>query len=67
MLSENAKGKQRATEPEDAGEPSLAKTLIIRFTEGLPDLTVTVHDQDTVRSVKQNVSRWLKRTLQAMP
>ncbi|KAK7681626.1 hypothetical protein QCA50_015359 [Cerrena zonata] len=56
MLSEKAKGKQRAVEPEDAVvEPRPAKSLIIRFTEGVRDLTVTVHEQDTVRSVKQNI------------
>jgi hypothetical protein len=66
MLSEKAKGKQRAvdlppefiplvepTEPESEPEP--ARDLIIRFTEGLPDLVITVSQQDAVRDVKKKV------------
>ncbi|KAH9949787.1 DUF2407 C-terminal domain-containing protein [Amylocystis lapponica] len=57
MVSEKAKGKQRAVEPEaqlEAGEvPSRA--LIIRFTEGIPDLTVSVGEQEAVRDVKSKI------------
>ncbi|PIL22711.1 hypothetical protein GSI_15404 [Ganoderma sinense ZZ0214-1] len=55
-LSEKAKGKQRATEPEHAesGTPS-SKDLTIRFTEGIPDLTVQVAEKDTVKDVKDNI------------
>lgn len=64
MLSERAKGKQRAVEPEDTVEDSSpTKSLIIRFTEGVPDLTVTIHEQDTVQSVRQNVSKVLEQFL----
>ncbi|KAG0700610.1 DUF2407 C-terminal domain-containing protein [Suillus ampliporus] len=45
MLSEKAKGKQRAIDPD----------LTIRFTEGVPDLNLTVRPKDTVRDVKANI------------
>ncbi|KAI0786128.1 DUF2407 C-terminal domain-containing protein [Abortiporus biennis] len=54
MLSEKAKGKQRATEPVE-DEDIQAKTLIIRFTEGFPDLSLEVREGDTVRDVKQYI------------
>ena len=55
MLSEKAKGKQKALEPEetDAGPPP--KSLVIRFTEGVPDLTVVIEQKDTIRDIKKNV------------
>ena len=70
MLSEKAKGKQRAVEVEpasaDAGpsgsgmselqEVPTTRQLVIRFAEGAPDLTVSVGKQDTVRDIKRNVS-----------
>ncbi|CAL1712203.1 unnamed protein product [Somion occarium] len=56
MLSEKAKGKQRAV---DIGEEDVvvtpSKSLVIRFTEGIPDLTIIVHEKDTVRDVKTNI------------
>lgn len=52
MLSEKAKGKQRAVEVEDL-IPS--KELCIRFTEGIPDLTLQVGEQDAVRDIKIKV------------
>ena len=52
-LSEKAKGKQRAVEPPPAAP--LSKDLTIRFTEGIPDLTVQVAEKDTVKDVKNNV------------
>ncbi len=56
-LSEKAKGKQRATELEHAeSEAPSSKDLTIRFTEGIPDLTVQVAEKDTVKDVKANVS-----------
>lgn len=67
-LSEKAKGKQRAVEPLDningastSSEPAAAQAeqasrdLVVRFTEGFPDLTVTVEKQDSVRDVKHKV------------
>ncbi|KAI9058567.1 hypothetical protein FKP32DRAFT_1659969 [Trametes sanguinea] len=56
-LSEKAKGKQRAVET-DAGPSSEVpplKNLTIRFTEGIPDLTVQVADKDTVKDVKSSI------------
>ena len=53
-LSEKARGKQRAAEPEPDSVPSY-KDLTIRFTEGLPDLTVQVAEEDTVKDVKHSV------------
>ena len=58
MLSEKAKGKQRARDPpENPAGPSgqLSKPLVIRFTEGIPDLTIDVHPDQTVRDIKKNV------------
>ena len=58
MLSEKAKGKQRAVDPEPGpsqGPP--AKDLVIRFTEGLPDLTLQVAEGDAVRDIKRKVCR----------
>ncbi len=62
-LSEKAKGKQRAAAPfapeqlatEQPPDSPPSKDLTIRFTEGIPDLTVQVAEKDTVRDVKDNV------------
>ncbi len=53
-LSEKAKGKQRAVESEAATTPP-PKDLTIRFTEGIPDLTLQVAEKDTVKDVKAKV------------
>ncbi|KZP23272.1 hypothetical protein FIBSPDRAFT_919127 [Athelia psychrophila] len=63
MLSEKAKGKQRAVEfhalstvPAQAAPsepPSLG--LVIRFTEGIPDLTCNVLEKDSIRDVKTRI------------
>lgn len=62
MLSDKAKGKQRAVEllpspPEVVVESplDLTRDLVIRFTEGIPDLVVAVDQQDAVRDVKRKV------------
>ena len=47
MLSEKAKGKQRALDPSEDLEEPWSRPLVIRFTEGIPDLTVTVEQEDT--------------------
>lgn len=63
-LSEKAKGKQRATEPVNASSPSQAaapKTLVIRFSEGHPDLTLQIEEQDAVRDVKRQVCTLLSK------
>ncbi|KAJ7745488.1 DUF2407 ubiquitin-like domain-containing protein [Mycena maculata] len=59
-LSEKAKGKQRAIDAPAAGQPSgpaplPSRDLVIRFTEGTPDLTVVVTQDDTLRDVKDMV------------
>jgi hypothetical protein len=68
VLSEKAKGKQKAVEPPSGVTVSQApaiplesfqvptRDLVVRFTEGLPDLTVPVNQQDAVRDVKQKVN-----------
>ncbi|TFK90537.1 hypothetical protein K466DRAFT_484587 [Polyporus arcularius HHB13444] len=53
-LSEKAKGKRRAVESEAATTPP-AKDLTIRFTEGIPDLTLQVAEKDTVKDVKAKI------------
>lgn len=63
MLSEKAKGKQKAIEPSgdsiassSSPTPSeLTRTLVVRFTEGTPDLILTVSNSDTVLDVKKNI------------
>ncbi|KAF8635243.1 hypothetical protein AX17_004016 [Amanita inopinata Kibby_2008] len=64
MLSEKAKGKQRAIEPSlepstsnaPTDSPQEKRDLTIRFTEGaLADLTVTVSRGEVVRDVKKKI------------
>ncbi|OSX56396.1 hypothetical protein POSPLADRAFT_1159803 [Postia placenta MAD-698-R-SB12] len=56
MLSEKAKGKRRASDTEDETElQHLFKDLIVRFTEGIPDLTLQVAEKDNIRDVKQKI------------
>ncbi|KAF7315227.1 Ubiquitin-like domain-containing protein [Mycena indigotica] len=55
MLSEKAKGKQRAIDPEPATGPT--REFVVRFTEGTSDLHVTVNEQDTLKTVKEQVRR----------
>lgn len=61
MLSEKAKGKQRVVEPANGSTPDpveeASRDLVIRFTEGIPDLVLNVSQRDTIRIVKSNVSR----------
>ncbi|THH07265.1 hypothetical protein EW145_g3495 [Phellinidium pouzarii] len=56
-LSEKAKGKQRAIEPQAPEEPvpPTQRPLTIRFADGLPDLDLTLDAKDTVRRVKQQI------------
>ena len=54
VLSEKAKGKQRAVDTEPSS-PQESRNLTIRFTEGVPDLALDVTDSDTVRQVKAKV------------
>ncbi|KAF8895712.1 DUF2407 C-terminal domain-containing protein [Gymnopilus junonius] len=75
MLSERAKGKQRAIEPiiddddqassssgihpsgqRDSTDPKPAsRDLVVRFTEGVPDLTVSVRKEDSVKEFKRRI------------
>lgn len=61
--SDKAKGKQRASEYDDATEsgpsapqlkPAL-KTLVIRFSEGISDLDLEVTESDAIRDIKRRV------------
>ncbi|KAJ6603138.1 DUF2407 ubiquitin-like domain-containing protein [Mycena sp. CBHHK59/15] len=61
-LSEKAKGKQRAidspaAEPSSGSESLPSRNLVIRFTEGTPDLSVVVTQHDTLRDVKDMIRR----------
>ncbi|KEP51934.1 putative transmembrane protein [Rhizoctonia solani 123E] len=51
MLSDKAKGKQRATNDEDT-ELEQRRPVTIRFTESEPDLLLGVSSRDTIRDVK---------------
>ena len=66
-LSEKAKGKQRAIDPEpnDASNSSstasastqdMHRDVLIRFSEGAHDLLIPVTRTDTVRDIKRQVS-----------
>jgi hypothetical protein len=70
MLSDKAKGKQRAVEslssvadlqvpsiPLESSSQASTRNLVVRFTEGLPDLIVPVNQQDAVRDVKKKVNK----------
>lgn len=55
-LSEKAKGKQRAIDPpEGAEDGSTRRNITIRFTDGHPDIVLTVDAKDSVRDVKRKV------------
>jgi hypothetical protein len=61
VLSEKAKGKQKAVELPQAPATLASiqiptRDLVVRFTEGFQDLTVPVNQQDAVRDVKQKVN-----------
>lgn len=60
VLSEKAKGKQKAVELPQAPATLASiqiptRDLVVRFTEGFQDLTVPVNQQDAVRDVKQKI------------
>ncbi|KIK23542.1 hypothetical protein PISMIDRAFT_455869 [Pisolithus microcarpus 441] len=55
VLSEKAKGKQKAVDPEP-NSPSGFRELTIRFTEGNPDLVLRVVEKDSVRDVKVKIA-----------
>lgn len=58
-LSDKAKGKQRAldsvADPQANVEVPKTKPLVVRFTEGIEDLSLQVEQKDTVREVKRKV------------
>lgn len=73
-LSDKAKGKRRAIEPDENGvlcgdessssslpdgsaPPTVnTRTFTVRFSEGAPDLQMSVRPNDTVREVQRRVS-----------
>jgi len=64
MLSEKAKGKQRANDlggSDDELSTSqlvhMQRELTIRFTEGMQDLVVYVGEKDSVKDLKAKVSK----------
>ncbi|ETW81462.1 hypothetical protein HETIRDRAFT_439906 [Heterobasidion irregulare TC 32-1] len=55
-LSDKAKGKQRAVDPIISDIPQkLSRELMVRFTEGIPDLVLRVEERDSVRDVKLKI------------
>ncbi|KAJ7209661.1 DUF2407 C-terminal domain-containing protein, partial [Mycena pura] len=56
MLSEKSRGKQRVIDPIPLPSPPL-RELVIRFTEGTPDVTVAVSEHDTLKDVKNVIRR----------
>lgn len=71
-LSEKAKGKQRAfplsssiasttsQSTSTADVEQLSRDLVVRFTDGLPDLIIIVEKEDLVKDVKRKVSLLLR-------
>ena len=61
LLSEKAKGKQRAVDLPEGGQGSsngaqpASRDLTIRFTEGGSDLILHIGEKDTVKDVKHKV------------
>ncbi|EIN12802.1 hypothetical protein PUNSTDRAFT_60294 [Punctularia strigosozonata HHB-11173 SS5] len=56
MLSAKAKGKQKAIEPDAAKERASSPcTLVVRFTEGDPDLRLEATEQETIRDAKPHL------------
>lgn len=56
MVSEKAKGKQRAIDLNGETEAHVElKSLVIRFTEGIPDLTLHISESDAIRDIKREV------------
>ena len=67
MLSDKARGKQRATDNDDnSGEnstnepPEQPRSITIRFTEREPDLLLAVSVKDSIRDLKSLVSPWFE-------
>ncbi|KAL5501287.1 hypothetical protein ACEPAH_8547 [Sanghuangporus vaninii] len=57
-LSEKAKGKRRAIEPPDEEEQiqmSAQRPVTVRFTEGIPDLALSLERRDSVRDLKRKI------------
>jgi hypothetical protein len=55
-LSERAKGKQRATEAnEQENDAASRRTVTVRFTEGHPDLELSIGRVDTVKEIKRQI------------
>jgi hypothetical protein len=54
-ISEKVKGKQRAVESPLNTLPESTRDIVIRFTEGIPDLVLNVSQKDSVRDVKKHV------------
>ncbi|KAI0086979.1 DUF2407 ubiquitin-like domain-containing protein [Irpex rosettiformis] len=57
-LSDKAKGKQRVRDlAYDSSSPASVtpRTLVVRFSEGIPDLTLDVEQRDTVRDIKRQI------------
>ncbi|KAI0032788.1 hypothetical protein K488DRAFT_49163 [Vararia minispora EC-137] len=52
-LSDKAKGKQRAVEPIPI--PPSTRPLVIRFNDGIPDLSLRLGQNDTLRQLKANI------------
>ncbi|KAJ3999344.1 DUF2407 ubiquitin-like domain-containing protein [Lentinula boryana] len=63
MLSEKAKGKQKAADPLNSevlspkitASPTNTRSFTVRFTEDAPDLQLSVNEQETIRDVKRSI------------
>jgi len=60
-ISEKAKGKQRAMEPSLDTPPEETRDIVIRFTEGIPDLPLQVGQSESVRDLKKRIREELPK------
>lgn len=65
VLSEKAKGKQRAEIPDvsngvaSTSQVPMQREMVIRFTEGVEDLVVYVGEKDIVKDLKAKVGYYI--------
>ncbi|EJU06064.1 hypothetical protein DACRYDRAFT_73335 [Dacryopinax primogenitus] len=57
-MSEKARGKQRAPLEELQNQAPRNRPITIRFTEGVPDLTLRIQEHDAIRDIKKQIREY---------
>ncbi|KZT62156.1 hypothetical protein CALCODRAFT_426737 [Calocera cornea HHB12733] len=57
-MSEKARGKQRAAPVDEPEEAPRNRPITVRFTEGVPDLTLRIQERDAIRDVKRQIREY---------